>query len=123
MKLIALKTYGQYTVVLRQDDKGNPLPVEPFVVGRMARFEDGEVIDWAYGHYFNNLFLAVDYARSHGNGIPNHYRLEEIASKAIDGLIEDDEESAYEYFANEMEMDEHEAEYFGLDVEKFYKYK
>ena len=50
-------------------------------------------------------------------------RLEEIASKAIDGLIEDDEESAYEYLANEIELDSDEAEYFGLNAELLDSYK
>lgn len=125
MKLIELQKYGEYSVIVRQDDKGNPLVIEPFVVAYgVNKDKDGEVIDWANGHYFDDLFNATDFARSRGKQIPvQHYRLEEIAGKAIDGLIQDDEGSAYEYFANEMEMDGHEAEYFGLDTEKLWEYK
>ena len=125
MKLIELQKYGQYSVIVRQDDKGNPIVIEPFVVAcGVNKDKDGEVIDWDFGHYFDDLFNATDFARARGKQIPVcYYRLEEIAGKAIDGLIEDDEESAYEYFANEIEMDEHEADYFGLNKELLESYK
>ena len=124
MKFIELQKYGNYSVIVRQDDKGNPIVIEPFVVACGANKQDGEVIDWDYGHYFSDLFEAVNYARTKTkNYHPNFHRLCEIASKAIDGLIEDDEESAYEYFANEIEIDSHEAEYFGLSVELLNDYK
>jgi hypothetical protein len=54
---------------------------------------------------------------------PHYHRLCEIASKAIDGLVEDDEDTAYEFFANEIEMDNQEAEYFGLNAELLESYK
>lgn len=125
MKFIELQKYGNYSVIVRQDDKGNPLVIEPFVVACGAnKDKDGEVIDWDFGHYFGDLFDATDFARSRGKNIQiQHYRLEEIAGKAIDGLIQDDEETAYEYFANEIEMDSHEAEYFGLNKELLDDYK
>lgn len=44
-------------------------------------------------------------------------RLEELADKFKDGLIEDDEESALEYFTEECEMDEYEMEFFGIETE------
>lgn len=123
MKFIELQKYGEYSVVLRQDDKGNPLPLSPFVAAGIPNYKDGEIESWAYGHYFEDLFNAVDFARSRGKGYMQYPRLEEIATKAIDGLIEDDEETAYEYFANEIEMDSHEAEYFGLNTELLDSYK
>ena len=124
MKLIELQKYGNYSVIVRQDDKGNPIAIEPFVVAYGVNKKDGEVIDWGFGHYFDDLFNATDFARARGKNIPvQYYRLEEIAGKAIDGLIQDDEESAYEYFANEIEMDSHEAEYFGLNAELLDDYK
>lgn len=124
MKFIKLQNYDDYSVVLRTDEKGNPLVCNPFVVAYKPNIKDGEVVDWANGHYFDDLFNATDFARARGKHIPlQHYRLEEIAGKAIDGLIEDDVESAYEYFANEIEMDSEEAEYFGLNTELLESYK
>ena len=125
MKLIELQKYDNYSVIVRQDDKGNPIVINPFVVAcGVNKDKDGEVIDWSFGHYFDDLFNATDFARARGKQIPvQYYRLEEIAGKAIDGLIQDDEDSAYEYFANEIEMDSHEAEYFGLKPELLDDYK
>lgn len=124
MKFIELQNYDSYSVIVRLDEKGRLLPVEPFVVACKPNIKDGEVVDWAYGHYFDDLFNATDFARARGKNIPvQYYRLEEIAGKVIDGLIEDDEETAYEYFAREVEMDSHEAEYFGLNSELLDSYK
>ena len=124
MKLIELQNYDSYSVILRLDEKGNMLPCQPFVVAYQPRIKYGEVVDWAHGHYFDDLFDAVNYARTKLELYqPNYYRLCEIASKAIDGLIEDDEESAYEYLAREVELDNHEADYFGLNKELLNDYK
>ena len=124
MRLIELQNYDDYSLVLRAYENGNPLPCEPFVVAYKPNIKDGEVVDWAHGHYFEDLFDAVNYARTKLELYqPNYYRLCEIASKAIDGLIEDDEETAYEYFANEIEIDSHEADYFGLNKELLDDYK
>lgn len=124
MKFIELQSYNDYSVVLRIDENGNPLVVNPFVVAYKPNIKDGEVVEWAMGHYFDDLFNATDFARARGKRIPVQYcRLEEIAGKAIDGLIEDDEETAYEYFAREIEMDSDEADYFGLDKELLESYK
>ena len=115
MKFIELQKYGVYSVVLRQDDKGNKIEVEPFIVAYKPDIKDGEVVGWALGHYFEDLFNATDFARARGKNIPvQYYRLEEI---------EDDEETAYEYLAREVEMDSHEAEYFGLNAELLDSYK
>lgn len=124
MKFIELQKYGEYSVIVRQDDNGNPIVIEPFVVAYKPNIKDGEVVDWAMGHYFDDLFNATDFARARGKHIPvQYYRLEEIAGKAIDGLIQDDEESAYEYFAREIEIDSDEADYFGLNQELLDSYK
>ena len=125
MKFIELQKYGNYSVIVRQDDKGNPITIEPFVVACGAnKDKDGEVMDWDFGHYFGDLFEAVNYARAKTETYhPNFHRLCEIASKAIDGLIEDDEETAYEYLAREVEIDSHEADYFGLNKEILDDYK
>ena len=124
MKFIELQNYEDYSVILRTDENGSPLTINPFVVAYKPNIKDGEVIDWAQGHYFEDLFNATDFARARGKQIPvQYYRLEEIAGKAIDGLIQDDEETAYEYFANEIEMDSDEADYFGLNQELLDSYK
>lgn len=124
MKFIELQKYSNYSVIVRQDEKGNPIVIEPFVAAcGVNKDKDGEITDWGYGYYFDDLFNATDFARSRGEGFMQYPRLEEIASKAIDGLVEDDEETAYEYFANEIEMDSHEAEYFGLNAELLDDYK
>lgn len=124
MKFIELQNYDDYSVIIRLDEKGNLLAHEPFVVACKPNIKDGEVVDWGHGHYFGDLFDAVNYARTKLELYhPNYYRLCEIASKAIDGLIQDDEETAYEYFANEIEMDSHEADYFGLNKELLDDYK
>lgn len=64
------------------------------------------------------LSLAIDCFRckTEDNYI-SRYRLEELATKFADGLIEDDEESAIEYFTEECEMEDYEMEFFGIETE------
>lgn len=105
--------YGQYAVIKRDTD------FEPYVVAWCLQ-DDGT---WEHGHYFSDLFDAVDYAKSKADERHISYdRISEIATKAIDGLFElgnDDEDSAYEYCENEVKMTEKEMDYFG--VERNYK--
>ena len=68
---------------------------------------------WSQGHYFEKIEDAIEYIRQ-VQGKPNWYRLDELASKAIDGLIEDDPYEAAEYFENELELTPEEIEYFGI---------
>lgn len=68
---------------------------------------------WAQGHYFEDITKAVRWIQNKIDVVP-FLRLEELASKAIDGLIEDDPYEAAEYFENEMEMTDEEIEYFGI---------
>lgn len=44
-------------------------------------------------------------------------RLVEIVTLAIQGLLEDDEETAMEYFAETMELTDEEREFFGVPME------
>lgn len=82
---------------------------------------------WGYGLYslrwsecqienVNALYNAIETFRekTEENYIPRK-RLEELATKFKDGLIEDDEESAMEYFDYECEMTDEEKEWFGID--------
>lgn len=46
----------------------------------------------------------------------SRYRLEELATKMKDGLMEDDEVSAIEYFNETCEMEDYEKEFFGVPM-------
>lgn len=54
----------------------------------------------------------MKYANTEINFTPE--RLVELLQLAIDGLRQDDENSAIEYFADVMEMSEYEKEFFGI---------
>ena len=84
---------------------------------------------WAQGYYYTHwnsseivkqrmLSAALEYYRSltETDYIPR-CRLEELATQFKDGLIEDDEESAMEYFNEVCEMTESEKEFFGIETE------
>ena len=64
------------------------------------------------------LALCVDYLRmrTETDYIPR-CRLEELATQFKDGLIEDNKESAMEYFADVCEMEDYEKEIFGIETE------
>lgn len=47
----------------------------------------------------------------------SYERLSEIASLAIDGLIQDGKDEAMEYFDETMELSDEEKEYFGIPKE------
>ena len=66
------------------------------------------------------LFKALDYylMRTNEKHIP-WARLSEIATLLKDGLIEDSEEEAYRYMADVAELSDTEAEYLGLDMERY----
>lgn len=49
-------------------------------------------------------------------------RMEEIATLLKDGLIEDDEEQAYIYFKETCDLSFFEANFFGLEYDKWEKY-
>lgn len=79
---------------------------------------------WAQGHYFETLADAMEYIRQK-KGKPNWYRMDEIATKTIDKLIEEDPYEAEEFLREELELDDDEVEYFGigetLDMVKGYE--
>lgn len=64
------------------------------------------------------LFLALDNFKrlTESNYIPR-YRLEELATLFKDGLIEDDKESAMEYFNEVCEMTDTEKDFFEIETE------
>lgn len=66
------------------------------------------------------LFKALDYYLMRTNEKHITYaRMSEIATLLKDGLIEDDEEEAYRYMVDVAELSKTEAEYFGLNMEKY----
>lgn len=80
---------------------------------------------WAYeydgvpmGNPAEALLSAVDYFRMRTEmDYITRSRLIDIASSAIDGLREDNEEEAMEYFRNTMDMENYEREFFGIPLE------
>ena len=66
------------------------------------------------------LFNALDYYLMRTNEKHISWaRMSEIATVLKDGLIEDGEEEAYQYMADIAELSDTEAEYFGLDMERY----
>lgn len=81
---------------------------------------------WDHGIYFEHwneseiikqrmlsAALEVFREKTEPNYIPR-YRLEELATQFKDGLMEDDEESAIEYFNDVCEMTDEEKNFFGI---------
>ena len=72
---------------------------------------------WEHGTYLNtvrdlaNVITYTDMPIGYG-------RLVEIASKAIDGLRDNDEDEALEYCQDEIDMDEDELEFFGFELKE-----
>ena len=84
---------------------------------------------WAQGYYYSHwntseivkqrmLSAALEYYRTltETDYIPR-CRLEELATQFKDGLIEDGEAEAMEYFDSECEMENNEKEFFGIKTE------
>ena len=90
---------------------------------------------WDYGLYFSHwntnaevkqrmLAAALEAFRdkTESDYIPR-CRLEELATQFKDGLIEDDEESAMEYFDEVCEMTVEEKDFFGIETERNSNYE
>lgn len=121
MKYEVILEKGDYALILRGSR------MEEYAVVNGLNKERG---DWAWTCCYYNfsefapidkaeaLFLALDYfrMRTETNYIPR-CRLEELATQFKDGLIEDDEESAMEYFDEVCEMTDEEKEFFGIETE------
>ena len=121
MKYEVILEKGEYALILRGSR------MEEYAVVNGLNKERG---DWGWTCCYYNfsefapidkaeaLFLALDYfrMRTETDYIPR-CRLEELATKFKDGLIEDDKESAMEYFDEVCEMTESEKEFFGIETE------
>ena len=123
MKYTLIEAKDQYALILR----GEGMTQYAVVCGLDK--ETGSW-DWTCCYYdfgkFSDLtkadalFKAVDYYLMRTN--ENHIswaRMSEIATLLKDGLIKDGEEEAYRYMADVAELSDTEAEYFGLDMERY----
>lgn len=118
MKYEVIIEKGDYALILR----GSKMDEYAVVNGL-----DKKRRDWAWTCCYYNfseytrinkieaLFLALDYFRekTEPNYIPR-CRLEELATQFKDGLLEDDKESALEYFDSVCEMTDEEKEWFEI---------
>lgn len=66
---------------------------------------------WGQGHDFEKIEDAIEYIRQ-VQGKPNWYRLDELTSKAIDKIIENDLYEAEDFLKDELELTDEEVEYF-----------
>ena len=119
MKYVKIATYNDYTII----DRGNKITE----IAVVYRLNDNKK-EWDYtanmfiynneAEKVNAILKAADYCKMK---IENDYipriRLEELATLFKDGLIEDDEESAMEYFDEVCEMTDEEKEFFGIETE------
>ena len=110
MKPIRLaKLNERYSAVYMPENRCTPYAI-------VANFNpNGHDDDW----WENALGYYADYGRfcracTNFTLTVGYDRLEEIASKAIDGLIKDDPYEAEEYLRNEIEITDEEVEYFGI---------
>lgn len=78
--------------------------------------------EWRQGHYFENANEAMEcFLTKTGYFKIPYARLSELATNFKDGLIQDDYDSAMEYFHDTCDMDAEECEYFGIEVDDFYR--
>ena len=123
MKYTLIEAKGQYALILR----GESMTQYAVVCGLDKKTGSW---DWTCCYYdfgkFSELtkaealFKAVDYYLMRTD--EKHIcwsRMSEIATLLKDGLIEDGEEEAYRYMVDVAELSDIEAEYFGLDMERY----
>ena len=119
----------KYNIILRNGRYALLEMETQYVVACGFDETQSEGSQWSQGYYYSHwndseivkqrmLSAALEYYRSltETDYIPR-CRLEELATQFKDGLIEDDEESAMEYFNEVCEMTENEKEFFGIETE------
>ena len=121
MKIVKILQNGKQFLLARVVEQGDNVLAMGFEVGDTYELvvcsnydrNEPENQQWDYGHYYkpNQLQVAVDHLFER---VVGHNRLSELATKFKDGLMEDDVESAMEYFEDECEMTEQEMEWFGI---------
>ena len=122
MKVIANlgKLDEQRTALIIDND------IFPFYIvnGYNGETEGDNLWGWTVGYYDNVIVFAKAITNYGKEGI-GWYRMDEIASKAIDKLIENDPYEAEEFLREELDLDDDEVEYFGigetLDMVKGYE--
>ena len=123
MEYTLIDEKGQYALILRGES------MTQYAVGSNLDKENRSW-DWTCCYYdfgklseltrAEALFKALDYYLMRTNEkYISWARMSEIATLLKDGLIEDDEEEAYRYMADVAELSDDEADYFGLDMEKY----
>ena len=123
MKYTLIDETGQYALIMRGKS------MTQYAVVRGLDKETGGW-DWAccyydFGEFFSvtkaeALFKALDYYLMRTNEQHISWaRMSEIVKLLKDGLIEDDEDEAYRYMVDVVELSDAEAEYFGLDMERY----
>ena len=123
MKYTLIDENGQYALILR----GESMTQYAVVSGldKKAGSWDWTCCCYNFGKFSGlpkaeALFRAVDYYLMRTNEkYISWARMSEIVTIMKDGLIEDDEEEAYRYMADTLELSNTEAEYFGLDMEQY----
>lgn len=83
------------------------------VNGYNGKTEGGDLWAWTVAYYDKLMDFAKAITNYDKSGI-GWYRMSEIASMAIDGLVKDDPYEAREYLENEIELSIDEALYFGV---------
>lgn len=116
MKYKVILEKNNYALILRKE-KLNEIAVvfnldkTNGVWGHTVDYMDYEDKNKAYAL---SIMLDLFRSKTEENYI-SRYRLEELATLFKDGLIEDDKESAMEYFEDYCEMTDEEKEWFGID--------
>ena len=119
----------KYNIILRNGRYALLEMETQYVVACGFDETQSEGSQWTQGYYYTHwntseivkqrmLSAALEHYRTltETDYIPR-CRLEELATQFKDGLIEEDEESAMEYFDSECEMSESEKEFFGIETE------
>ena len=124
----------EYNIILRNGRYALLEMETQYVVACGFEETQPEGSQWAQGYYYTHwntseivkqrmLSAALEYYRTltETDYIPR-CRLEELATQFKDGLIEDDEESAMEYFDEVCEMEDYEKKFFEIETESEEEY-
>ena len=119
----------KYNIILRNGRYALLEMETQYVVACGFDETQSEGSQWSQGYYYTHwntseivkqrmLSAALECYRTltETDYIPR-CRLEELATQFKDGLIEDDEKSAMEYFDEVCEMSDEEKEFFGIETE------